>query len=73
MLAGGYVVYYGWYELRVFDGDTSGGGVAGWMFDLNARITSWINSVGAGRLGLIGGLVIATIVFVALLDRARDH
>lgn len=75
VLAGGYVVYYGWYELRVFDGETSGGGVAGWMFDLNTRITSWINSVGAGRLGLLGGLVIAAIVFVALLDRARsdDH
>ena len=71
VLAGGYVVYYGWYELRVFAGETGGGGVAGWMFDLNTRITTWINSVGAGRLGLLGGLVIAAIVFVALLDRAR--
>ena len=72
VLAGGYVAYYGWYELRVFDGVTSGGGVAGWMFDLNATITSWINSVGAGRLGLIGGLVIAVTAFVALVERARS-
>lgn len=72
VLAGGYVAYYGWYELRVFDGVTSGGGVAGWMFDLNATITSWINSVGAGRLGLVGGLVIAVTAFVALVERARS-
>lgn len=72
VLAGLYVAYYGWYELRVFRGETSGGGVAGWMFDLNARITSWIDSVGAGRLGLLGGLVISVVVFLALLDRARS-
>jgi len=75
VLAGLYVVYYGWYELRVFSGETSGGGLAGWMFELNGRIASWIESVGAGRLGLLGGLVLAAVVFVALLDRARtdDH
>lgn len=72
VLAGAYVAYYGWYELRVFNGETSGGGVAGWMFDLNAHITSWIDTVGAGRLGLMGGLVISVIVFLALLDRARS-
>lgn len=71
VLAGAYVAYYGWYEIRVFNGDTSGGGVAGWMFDLNSRITSWIDSIGAGRLGLFGGLVISAIVFLAMLDRAR--
>lgn len=72
VLAGAYVAYYGWYELRVFSGDTSGGGVAGWMFDLNANITSWVDTVGAGRLGLLGGLVISVVVFLALLDRARS-
>ncbi len=71
VLAGAYVAYYGWYELRVFSGDTSGGGLAGWMFDMNARITSWIDTVGPGRLGLLGGFVISSIVFLALLDRAR--
>lgn len=71
VLAGAYVAYYGWYEIRVFNGDTSGGGVAGWMFDLNANITSWVNEVGAGRLGLLGGLLISIVVFLALLDRAR--
>lgn len=71
IIAGLYVTYYGWYELRVFGGNTSGGGVATWAFDINARITSWIDSVGPTRIGLILGLVIALVVFVALANRAR--
>lgn len=70
VLAGAYVAYYGWYELRVFDGRTSGGGVAGWMFDLNSHIASWIDTVGPGRLGLILGFVLSVVVFLALLRRA---
>ncbi len=71
VLAGLYVVYYGWYELRVFNGTTSGGGVAQWAFDINSSISRWINEVGATRLGLILGLVIALAVLVALATRRR--
>jgi cytochrome c biogenesis protein CcdA len=71
VLAGLYVVYYGWYELRVFNGTTSGGGVAQWAFDINSSISRWINEVGAIRLGLILGLVIALAVLVALATRRR--
>ena len=69
--AGVYVTYYGWYELRVLNGNISGGGIAGWMFNLNGRITQWINEVGPTRIGLILGLVIALVVFIALLSKAR--
>ena len=71
VLAGVYVAYYGWYELRVLNGNISGGGIAGWMFDLNGHITQWINEVGPTRIGLILGLVIALVVFIALLSKAR--
>lgn len=76
VLAGAYVVYYGWYELRLYDGDTSGGGVAQWMFDLSGRMNDWIDQVGPLRVGLVLALVIAVIVLITLLradrrDRAR--
>jgi cytochrome c biogenesis protein CcdA len=71
VVAGLYVAYYGWYELRVLNGNTSGGGIAGWMFNLNGHITQWINDVGPTRIGLILGLVIALVVFIALLSKAR--
>jgi hypothetical protein len=71
VLAGLYVVYYGWYELRVFNGEFGGGGVAQWAFDINASISRWINEIGATRLGLILGLVIALAVLAALAVRRR--
>jgi cytochrome c biogenesis protein CcdA len=71
VLAGLYVAYYGWYELQVLNGSTSGGGIAGWMFDLNGRITQWISEVGPTRIGLLLGLIIALVVFLALLSKAR--
>ena len=76
LLAGAYVVYYGWYELRLYDGETSGGGVAAWMFDLSGRMTDWIDQVGPVRIGLVLALVIALVVLITLAradrrDRAR--
>ncbi len=70
LLAGAYVAYYGWYELRVFDGDTTGGGVAQWAFDLNSRVSTWITEVGPTRVGLLLALVIAFSVLVALARRS---
>jgi len=71
VLAGLYVAYYGWYELQVLNGNLSGGGIAGWMFDLNGRITQWISEVGPTRIGLLLGLIIALVVFLAFLSKAR--
>ena len=71
VLAGTYVVYYGWYELRVFSGDTSGGGAAEWVFDRSNELSDWIASVGPTRVGLLLGLAIAVTVLVVLLRR-RD-
>jgi cytochrome c-type biogenesis protein len=71
VLAGLYVAYYGWYELRVFSGDISGGGIAQWAFDITTSISRWVNEVGATRLGLILGLIIAIAVLIALATRRR--
>ena len=69
VLAGAYVVYYGWYELRVYSGDTSNGGVAQWMFDLSGRMTDWIDTVGPTRVGLVLALAIALVVLIVLARR----
>jgi cytochrome c biogenesis protein CcdA len=74
VLAGVYVAYYGWYELRVYGGDTSGGGVAQWMFDLSGRMSEWITTVGPTRVGLLLATAIAATVFVVLARRSvRSH
>jgi hypothetical protein len=69
VVAGAYVVYYGWYELRVYSGDTSGGGVAQWMFDFSRRMTDWIDSVRPERIGLVLALAIALVVLITVARR----
>jgi cytochrome c-type biogenesis protein len=71
VLAGAYVAYYGWYELRVREGDTSGGAIADFVFDLNARISSFIQDAGPVRIGLLLALVIAASITAALAHRSR--
>lgn len=70
VVAGAYVAYYGWYELRVREGDLSGGGVADVVFDWNASISSWIQRVGPVRIGLVLALVVALAVTAALARQA---
>jgi hypothetical protein len=59
-IAGLYVAYYGWYELRrLGDEDAIVDRVTGWSFD----VSGWVNDVGAVPLGL----VLATIVAAAAI------
>jgi cytochrome c-type biogenesis protein len=71
-LAGLYVAYYGWYELRVRDGDSSGGAVADWVFDLNSRVSNWIQDVGPVRIGLLLTTMVVGAIFVTALHRSRQ-
>ncbi|MEZ5145370.1 MAG: cytochrome c biogenesis CcdA family protein [Acidimicrobiales bacterium] len=81
VLAGLYLAYYGWYELRVYGGETSGGGPARVVFDLNSRISDWVQSVGATRIGIVLAGVIAFVVIVSIglrvsrpeRDETSDH
>lgn len=72
VIAGAYVAYYGWYELRVQDGDTSAGGVADFVFDLNSEVSSWIQDVGPLRIGLLLTLIVAIGIFATAFRRTRE-
>lgn len=76
ILAGAYLAYYGWYELQVFSGDTDAGGPARVVFDLNSRLSEWVQSVGATRIGIVLAGVIAFVVIIAIglrASRPRDE
>lgn len=76
ILAGAYLAYYGWYELQVFSGDTDAGGPARVVFDLNSRLSEWVQSVGATRIGIVLAGVIAFVVIIAIglrTSRPRDE
>jgi cytochrome c-type biogenesis protein len=67
VLAGGYVAYYGWYELhRLGDDDAAVERVTSW----SDEVARWVNDTGAVRLGLVLSLVIAAAA-VAVATRRR--
>lgn len=64
VVAGGYLVHYGWYEHRVRSGDAGDGStlvttVSGW----SSSIAEWVrDDVGAMRFGLLLALGLATVL-----------
>jgi cytochrome c biogenesis protein CcdA len=66
-LAGAYVAYYGWLELRTYGGagavPTSGATdtVTGWSYD----ITGWVSRTGAVRIATVLALGLAAVVVVS--------
>jgi cytochrome c biogenesis protein CcdA len=75
VVAGLYLAYYGWYELRVNAGALDTGGPARLVFDWNTSISGWVQDTGAARIGLVlgGALVAAAILAIGLRSaRAAD-
>ena len=73
VVAGAYVAYYGWYELRVRTGDTSGGGAAQVVFDWNASISTWVQQVGPVRLGIVLAAAVGVVVALTMGTRRRPE
>jgi hypothetical protein len=71
LVAGAYVAYYGWYELRVRSDPTTFAGPAQWVTDLQTDIQVWIQDVGAERLGLVLALVVVVAALFAVLRSDR--
>jgi cytochrome c biogenesis protein CcdA len=46
LIAGLYVAYYGWYELRVIAGDSADDAVVGTVTEIQGQITTWLDAVG---------------------------
>ena len=64
VLAGGYVAYYGWYELSVLDGNLDAGGPADRVNALQNDLLAWVRDVGTLRIGVIlAGLATLAVVF----------
>jgi cytochrome c biogenesis protein CcdA len=78
LLSGGYVTYYGVYEIRANRSDAVvDDPVVSYFTDLQGRASTWVQDVGAVRLGLMLGLgtvvVIAAVLALRRGDGDRDH
>ncbi len=67
VLTGAYVAYYAWTEIKTNRGDLSPNGLADRTTALAADLQSWVQNVGAVRLGLVLALILAVAVLVTLL------
>jgi cytochrome c-type biogenesis protein len=72
IIAGLYVAYYGWYELRLNDGLVSGGAAANFVFDLNSTISDWIQRTGPIRIGIVLAAAVGVAVALAMSRRGRS-
>ena len=75
-VAGGYVAYYGWLEVRTFGGSTGTGAVpasnitdvvTGWSYDISDRV----NSIGSLRIAVGLSLALAVLALIVFLRHTQ--
>lgn len=71
VLAGGYVAWYGWFELRVLAGRATSDPVVGAAIQVQATVTRWISAVGPGALLGVGAVAVAVVAAALLRGRRR--
>ncbi|GAA1756663.1 cytochrome c biogenesis CcdA family protein [Nonomuraea bangladeshensis] len=71
-LAGLYVLYYGWYELRVFAGQNTDDPIVNAATAAQTTIAGWIAELGPGPLALALGLLLALTTLILRTTRRRD-
>ncbi|MDF5757995.1 cytochrome c biogenesis CcdA family protein [Spongiactinospora sp. TRM90649] len=65
VLAGLYVAYYGWYELRVFDGAAVDDLLIGTVTRLQGTVTGWLETLGPAWISL----ALAVLLLIAFAAR----
>ena len=73
VVAGAYVAYYGWYELRLQSGDRSGGALVTFVSNISADVSRWVDGIGQTRLGVVLALLIVLALLVAVARRGAGQ
>lgn len=66
VVAGGFLIYWGWWELQVLSGNYDPGGPADTLQRWQTNVSGWISDIGTARIGL----VLVTFIALALLVTA---
>lgn len=69
ILAGSFVAYYAWVEVRELQGGASSR-VVQWSRDLQGALQRWVERTGPARLAVAALIVIAAAVAITLVVRA---
>ncbi len=71
--AGAYAIWYGRWELAVYDGDLRTDPIIDTAEDTRLWFVNTIEAIGAQRLALVVALIVATVVTFARLTRSPTH
>lgn len=72
VLTGGYVAWYGWYEIRLFAGGDVNDPVIDAAGRAQATISGWVDSLGPWTIGAVVAALFAVAVAGTLLRRRRS-
>lgn len=71
LVAGGYVAWYGWFELRVLSGRAGSDPVVSAAVGVQTAISRWVAGLGPGGLLAVAAGLAAVLTAAALLRRRR--
>jgi cytochrome c biogenesis protein CcdA len=71
VLAGAYVAWYGWYELRVFAGGDPDDRIVDGAARVQSLVAGWVDRAGAGGVAIVAAAVAAVLLSGGVLRRTR--
>lgn len=69
LVAGVYVSYYGWYELRLMSGGGARDPIVGAVTGVQGAVTTWLDAVGVGWIAVAFAAVVVTVAAVRTARR----
>lgn len=69
LLAGAYVAWYGWFELRVFAGTTTSDPVVDRALAVQGAVARWLQGLGPQTILVVAAVLVAVVVAVVLAQR----
>lgn len=73
VVAGAYLTWYGWYEVRVNRGDLSTPGPVVWVTGWSSDLSTWVQNTGATRVAMMLGIAVCTALLIAVLWPRRER
>jgi len=73
VIAGAYVTWYGWFEIRVLSGSATSDPIISAAVGVQGAISRWVGGLGPGVLLLLALAVAALLAAVLLLRRGRGR
>ncbi|MGI5149332.1 cytochrome c biogenesis CcdA family protein [Plantactinospora sp. CA-294935] len=69
--AGGYVAWYGWYEIRIFRGGTGSDPIVDTAATIQATVAGWLDRLGPATIAIAVAILLAATATAAALGRGR--